>query len=321
MTPPPDTDLAVIGYPNSINLGDEVQSIAATRLLPRVDRYLPREALHTVTSDKRLKLLCNGFFMYNPSHWPPSDAIEPLFVSLHVSELNKAGVMARPELKAYYEKFGPVGCRDKKTARLFRANGHDAYFSGCATLTLENPFPPSERTDEILLVDPFYHFENEDYRLYLEDKIIPASEKHRVHRITHTLPADHGHTEAEKIAMANALLDRYAKASLVITSRIHAALPCLGMGTPVLFVQNGYDRKFGKERFEGLLDFFHVVDEDHFPLSSMQPWYKVLRAMRLHRLFPVKTLPIDFKNPPANKELHKPFAAALRKRVNEWLAR
>lgn len=319
MTNETDIDFAVIGYPHSINLGDEVQSIAATRLLPRVDRYLPRESLHDVSSVKPLKLLCNGFFMYKPENWPPSDAISPLFVSMHVSEFNKAGVMTRPELKEYYQKFGPIGCRDKKTARLFQKNGHEAYFSGCCTLTLQNPFSEADRTDEILMVDPFYHFEDEAYSTFLEQRLVPASEHHRVHRVTHLLAPDHPYSEEEKIAKANELLDRYAKASLVITSRIHAALPCLAMGTPVLFIKNGYDRAYGMERFEGLMELFHVVDEDLIPFSSRKPLGKIQRALKLYRFSKVKPLPIDFKNPPKNKGLHLPLAAGIRKRVKEWI--
>lgn len=313
------TEYAVIGYPNSINLGDEVQSIAAARLLPWVDHYLPRERLDEVTSAQKIKLLCNGFFMYEPAHWPPSEAIDPLFISMHLSSQYHAEPMARKELRDYYAKHLPVGGRDKRTVRIFEENGHAAYFSACVTLTLENPFPPEERSGEILLVDPFYKYQSEDYRNYLENAIIPPQERHRVVHITHSLAPDHGMSEAEKIAKATELLDRYARASLVITSRIHCALPCTGMGTPVLFIANGYDRKHGFERFEGIIDFFNVVDPNHFPLSSRKPFFKLLRMLKLHRLFPVKPLPIDFKSPPANKELHLPYVAAIRKRVAEWL--
>jgi hypothetical protein len=137
--------------------------------------------------------------------------------------------------------------------------------------------------------------------------------------LTHTLPKDHGFSEEEKIAKAKALLDRYARASLVITSRIHCALPCLGLGTPVLFIENGYDRKFGRERFGGILELFNVIDPNHFPLSSRKPFGKLLRFFRLHRLFPVKPLPIDFDHPPVNKEYHLKYAENIRRRVAEWI--
>ena len=37
--------LGVVGYPLSRNLGDEIQSIAAARLLPRVDQFIAREEM------------------------------------------------------------------------------------------------------------------------------------------------------------------------------------------------------------------------------------------------------------------------------------
>jgi len=312
---------AVVGYHRSHNLGDEVQSIAASQLLPRVDAYIPRERMDEFVVDGRTKLMCNGFFMVEPDHWPPAQGIEPLFISMHVSSRYGAlEKMIDPALKDYYNSFGPIGCRDRRTATLFKEIGVDAYFSGCATLTLENPFGPEEKTDEIILVDPFYKYQNEDYRRYLAQSIIPREHRHRVVEITHALPLDHQVSPEEKIRRAKALLDRYAKASLVITSRIHAALPCLGLGTPVIFVNSGYNRKFGAERFSGLMDFFNTLDADQLPIPSRKPLFKVLRNLRFHRLFRVKPLSIDFNDPPANKQLHIPYADAIRKRVAEWVA-
>src|SRR5690606_10070852 len=40
----------------------------------------------------------------------------------------------------------------------------------------------------------------------------------------------------ERAEEAQKLLDVYSQASLVITSRIHCALPCVALGTPVIFV-------------------------------------------------------------------------------------
>ncbi|MGB3802280.1 MAG: hypothetical protein WA952_20830, partial [Lewinella sp.] len=172
---------AVVGYPQSHNLGDEVQSIAAGRLLPRVDVRVPREGMDTFQSAAdRIHLLCNGFFMYAPEHWPPGDNIDPLFVSLHVStETGAAKYLLRPDLKSYYQRYAPVGCRDRQTAAGFKKLGVDAYFSGCVTLTLQNPYGSEERNDEIVLADPFYKFLNEDYRDYLAGEMIPPEHRHR----------------------------------------------------------------------------------------------------------------------------------------------
>ena len=61
--------------------------------------------------------------------------------------------------------------------------------------------------------------------------------------------------------MAEDLLNKYARAKMVITSRIHCALPCLALGTPVIFV-NGFDSFVDSCRFDGILELFNRIDVD-----------------------------------------------------------
>ena len=57
---------------------------------------------------------------------------------------------------------------------------------------------------------------------------------------------------------ARKLLLDYGRASMVITTRIHCALPCSGMDTPVLFV-HGND---GDGRYRGLIERFTAIRVD-----------------------------------------------------------
>ena len=52
---------------------------------------------------------------------------------------------------------------------------------------------------------------------------------------------------------ADELLKKYAKAEMVVTSRIHCALPCTGMGTPVIYVDNAGLEEVHRCRLYGLL--------------------------------------------------------------------
>jgi hypothetical protein len=72
-------------------------------------------------------------------------------------------------------------------------------------------------------------------------------------------PPANRYNDEEKFAMAEDLLNQYAKAKLVITSRIHCALPCLAMGTPVIFI-NGFDSFVDSCRFDGILELFNRID-------------------------------------------------------------
>lgn len=71
-------------------------------------------------------------------------------------------------------------------------------------------------------------------------------------------------TNEDLLDYAETLIKKYSSAKLVITSRIHAGLPCLGMGTPVVFIaneevtsENGSFNTPG--RLDGLLDFFRIM--------------------------------------------------------------
>ena len=66
----------------------------------------------------------------------------------------------------------------------------------------------------------------------------------------------------EGFRLADEFLKRLANAKLVVTSRIHTALPCLAMGTPVIFVNGGFKNKVDNCRFDGLFDFFNRIDVD-----------------------------------------------------------
>lgn len=76
-------------------------------------------------------------------------------------------------------------------------------------------------------------------------------------------------TEEEKMRLAEQFIIDYSDASLVVTSRIHCALPCLGLETPVLFVHSegvGHVRDPG--RFGGIVELFNVLKYNNFNLSS-----------------------------------------------------
>ncbi len=70
-----------------------------------------------------------------------------------------------------------------------------------------------------------------------------------------------GVTDDEKMQHARDLIKFYAGARLVVTSRIHAALPCLGVETPVIFIPSvGLDStRENAGRFEGIEEFFNVI--------------------------------------------------------------
>lgn len=263
------------------NIGDYIQSLAAKQFLPKMDEFVNREKLGEYRGEK-LKIILNGWFTHNIHNWVPSDDIEPLFISFHINNtavpfmLNEKGVN-------YLKKYEPIGCRDNFTVSLLKEKGIDAYYSGCLTLTLDTyRVNDEEREDIIYIVDPLYGYTTWrkvtfSYKSFIKSilngKITETGkrEKHLKKIISKELletavfinqePPANKYTHEEKFQMAEELLQKYAKAKLVITSRIHCALPCLALGTPVIFI-NGFDSFVDSCRFDGILNLFNRIDID-----------------------------------------------------------
>ena len=62
------------------------------------------------------------------------------------------------------------------------------------------------------------------------------------------------YSQLERFQYAKKLLDRYAKAKLVISTRIHGALPCLALRTPIIFINKKYDI-----RYPGLYELLNTI--------------------------------------------------------------
>lgn len=72
-------------------------------------------------------------------------------------------------------------------------------------------------------------------------------------------------TDEERLKEAERLVRCYAEARLVVTSRIHCALPCLGLETPVIYVEDAQQSEAGACRLGGIRELFNIVkwDKDH----------------------------------------------------------
>lgn len=279
---------------NFFNVGDNIQSLAAKQFLPKVDTLINREHLADYKGDE-MKVIMNGWFTHNYNNWLPSENIRPLFVSFHVNN-TAAPYMLTEKAVAYLKSFEPIGCRDEFTVETLKAKGINAYFSGCLTLTLDSyKVDDALRGDEIYIVDPLYSYPTWEKVTYDWKRIIRSIQngdffktgKQKQHlsrfiddellqtaKFINQEPPANTYTDTQKFAMAEDLLHKYAKAKLVITSRIHCALPCLALGTPVIFV-NGFDSFVDSCRFDGILNLFNRIDIDtqtgeftaNFPLA------------------------------------------------------
>jgi hypothetical protein len=275
------------------NIGDDMQTLAAMKLT-NASVFLDREKLNRAWRfGGTYRTVMNGWFMYDPRAWPPSKAVDPLFVSFHltkrIANRNKSGLSPQPTLLSganldyfrHHARLRGIGARDLATLRAFQDAGVDAYFSGCLTLTLPTR-NLTRQSDSVIAVD-------------LDPASLEALSRRRgspvlsiSHDIARRTPL---RTRLKKL---DKIVRQYEQAALVVTGRLHAALPCLAFGTPVLFVHDNLD----DPRFGGLTEHLATVAKPDF-LAGRYDY--------------------DLISPPPNGNSWQEIASGLRSRVNDFL--
>lgn len=301
----------IVYFSGSKNIGDDIQSYAASKLVSN-PVYIEREELNNIIDE--LPAIISGWFMQNPENFPPSDNINPLFISFH----GKASVVNKKHFD-YYKKHEPIGCRDYSTLNLFKSIGIKAYFSGCTTLTLKSPINEYERGDEILIVDLLRTNYTKDYRNTVKNNLIPKEWKNKVSYFSHFIDDLPSKSISERMKMVEEILLRYAKAKLVVTSLIHCALPCIAMGTPVLFIDFGFNtNEVKRDRFKGITDLMNIYSDIKAPISKRNLFHAGLRVLRVHRLLKhkIKQIPSTYfeeikSNPLKNNKMIEEIIAKV----------
>jgi len=188
------TTFQIHRYRKTWNIGDAIQTIALERLLPSVT-YVWRD-IDTPAED--VPFVVNGWLGNNR---PPVTNANCLFagVYVHSNEDNYRWIRN--------SRFAEIGARDPAMAMWCADRKIRASLIGCATLTFDPYTGPRKG-------------------VYAIDTKAEGAEF-----ISH----DIGEMEwSDQLSLARQLLARYRQAELVITSRLHVALPCLAFGTPVV---------------------------------------------------------------------------------------
>jgi len=268
-------------FASTSNLGDDVQTIAQMQYIPKNVKTIivNREQMHETT--ETCDLIMNGWWMHNDKNFPPPKNINPIYISFHIE---KPGMVSKKALE-HYKKYEPIGCRDIHTMDLLKKHGVKAYFSGCLTLTLKNPFPNPVR-EKIYIVDA--HLPSKVVYPWGADhllkKLIPQYIQDQAEYIEHEIPDNINMNDmyGRQKFVQQQLLNKYATAKLVITTRLHCALPCVAYNTPVIVLQKNL---LTDNRFSGLKQYFHgyssIDDTVDFDFDNPTP---KLSKMQLNKL-------------------------------------
>ncbi|MBN9074741.1 MAG: hypothetical protein BGN87_04550 [Rhizobiales bacterium 65-79] len=276
--------IALLDYSHSNNIGDHIQSLAVAQHLDQEYVLVDRESLSEYAGEPVIVAM-NGWFTKEPENWPPSPSITPIFFSFHMTA---KAARSFEKHKSYFERFAPIGCRDQATADTFKSWGVEAYVSGCATMTFPSRKAEPEKPKIILVDQSRRHF--------------PRSERGNFVNLTHKFPRYL--SSSVKFGIARDLLQFYRnRGGLVVTSRIHCAMPCAAMGIPVVYT--------GVK--EGRTDIIDVIDipklsTRRFPRSHIadlplrQPSFERLKQQITADLhFRLKSHGVKVRNPPQGR--------------------
>ncbi len=251
----------------------------------------------------------NGWFMEKPENWPPSDKIEPLFLSFHLNPTAEKKMLSQEGIN-YLKTHQPIGCRDYYTQKCLSSHGIKTYYSACLSLCLnrenfvskftkregiyvisplERLNPKSEAVEKRFLKKTIQQIKRPNKRRKFQvamerlEKFLQKQSENIYH--SSQLIQTRNQNKPMHVEKAKIQLKNIAKAKLVITSRIHSALPAVAFGTPVLFLSDGLDHPNQKSRLDGMEQFFPVINskdlyrwENKFPkpLQNHIPYVKLL---------------------------------------------
>lgn len=248
-------------YKDTDNIGDDIQSYAASRFLPRIDYLVDREDLEGFVPNKKekVKVIMNAWYIHDKFNFDISPYIDPLHISIFLKKYPyEAGITIGSDyindnVISNYRKYGPVGTRDLHTKKLLDKLNVDNYFSGCMTLTI-NKFDDVKKEDYIVTVG----LTDE------EISYIKSRTNRKVIKFIQDVKKGSFSNEAweERRKRVEKTLRLYQGAHMVITNKLHCSLPCLALGTPVLLL---YDRSFSenKDRIGTFLPYLnHINRED-----------------------------------------------------------
>lgn len=213
-----------------VNYGDYIQTIATelavSSLFNPVYDFADRDSLYYYRmGEDGLVPICvmQGWFSHTLNFFP-SEAIHPVWIGTHFDCAIHKYIREALVINAKYFQEG-VGCRDLSTLNFLKGLGCGAYFSRCLTLTMPKRVDVNI-ADKVYFVDVPNSIMRRFPNQILERAIVKNQKWIKVGgeawEITYT--------------RAKEIIEDLKKASLVITSALHCASPCIAMGIPVLLI-------------------------------------------------------------------------------------
>lgn len=211
--------------------------------------------------EEKLLLPMVGYFnnIYNVDIFPLPNNIIPFFWGFHCTD-EKVLQYLKPEYKYF-------GCRDLETvdaiSKWFFDQDVKVYMSGCVTMLL----PKRENAivkGKVFLVDI-----RESLRPYIPRYLLEeAVEQTQIFSVQGT---EENNIKETFQGIEQWIYNYAAQAKLVITSRVHVAIPCTALGIPVIVTA---DYNNDTDRFSGYEELFHVYKPHEYSDIDWEPHVK-----------------------------------------------
>lgn len=276
------------------NIGDDIQTYAASRFLPRIDYMIDREHIEDFVPKNKeyVSTIMNAWYVHDIYNFNFSPYINPLYTSMFFKRFPYTDGITwgvdylTNNIKDCLKEHGPVGCRDMHTKKIMDEIGVESYFSGCMTLTLDR-LNNDSREDYIVTVG----LSNEEVK-YIKTK---TKRKVIVFKQDVAYGSFKDETWDERKKRVEETLDLYGKAHMVITTKLHCSLPCLAIGTPILLL---YDTSFpeNKDRIGTYTKYLNYVNRNEFMNTD-----------------------VDFEKPIKNKNKHLKLRNELIKKCKSFI--
>lgn len=265
-----------------VNIGDSIMSLGVREVYKKMG--IKEEDIVNIYYDKNINgnfqydlegydgeyiilpmAMCIDFDTEHPNIFPLPPRIIPVFLGFHT--ITPEGWV---KFFSDYKHFGPFACRDVKTMELLRKEGLEAYTIGCLSIQSVEKREQTRHQNKVYLVDVPQHL-----RKYIPKEILQnAIEKTHVRYINEFLTGVEAAEEELKLTR-NILREYRDYAKLVITTRLHCALPCISMGIPTIVVnkerKNRENVRVFDNRFKGMDSLLNMYNSDEFDSIDWNP--------------------------------------------------
>lgn len=237
----------------SVNIGDDLQLIAIQNIYKTMginENDIVKIGFSQLsTYDGEYVILPVSFPLYgyreglNITMFSPK--IIPVFLGLSIMSDN----LSDEEIR-YLQRFEPIGCRDYYTMEILRSKNIMCYMGGCATALL--PRVDERKGEKIYIIDVPKKMQ----------ECIPGDIRDNAIYMTQVLM---NCNNPEQVAKER-LQELADNARMVITTRLHSALPCVAMGIPVVLMKDYFSF-----RFTTISKFLHVYVKEEFDNINWNP--------------------------------------------------